>query len=133
MSQEQSVITLVPMEGSLSQHKYTSVYHEKEFQNNAPHHYFITHKEPVMNEDGSPQFLGTIDFQDGPILEAGVNGVNHENLLAIVANRLEHFQNSEYATRENALALNHIQEALMWLGKRTADRELRNVEGTHEV
>ena len=38
----------------------------------------------------------------------------------------------EYATRENAIALTHIQDAMMWLQKRTRDRIARGVEGTNQ-
>lgn len=39
----------------------------------------------------------------------------------------------KYACRENALALTALEEALMWLQKRTRDRLARGVEGTHAV
>jgi hypothetical protein len=74
-----------------------------------------------------------IFFQDGPINEAGVNGLTHEALIAILVDRLEGFQSGPYACRENALALTKLQEAQMWLQKRTRDRMTRNVEGTHTV
>lgn len=73
-----------------------------------------------------------ISFQNGPIKEAGVNGITHEALLAIVADRLRSFQAGPYACRENALALTKIQEAQMWLQSRTRARIARGVEGTHE-
>ena len=72
-------------------------------------------------------------FQNGPIPECGVNGVTHEALLAIVEDRLKSFQCGPFACRENAVALTKIQEAMMWLHKRTRDREARGVEGTHTV
>ncbi len=70
-------------------------------------------------------------FQNGPIKEAGVNGITQEVLLAIVADRLRSFQAGQYASRENALALTYIEQAQMWLQKRTRDRMARGVEGTH--
>jgi hypothetical protein len=74
-----------------------------------------------------------IVFQNGPIAEAGVNGLTHEALLAIIVDRLEHFQKGPYACRENALALTHIQDAQHWLHHRTKARMDRGVEGTHTV
>lgn len=71
-------------------------------------------------------------FQNGPIKEVGVNGLTHEVLLAIVADRLRSFQAGPYACRENALALTKIEEALHWLHHRTLARVRRGVEGTHE-
>jgi hypothetical protein len=70
-------------------------------------------------------------FQNGPIGEAGVNGITQEVLLAIVADRLRSFQAGPYACRENAIALTKIEEAQLWLHKRTLDRMRRGVEGTH--
>lgn len=71
-------------------------------------------------------------FQNGPINEVGVNGITHEVLLAILIDRLEGFQAGPYACRENTLALTKLQEAQMWLQKRTRERMERGVEGSHE-
>lgn len=71
-------------------------------------------------------------FQNGPINEVGVNGVNHEVLLAIVADRLRSFQAGPYACRENALALTKLEEAQHWLHSRTRARMDRGVEGAHQ-
>lgn len=73
-----------------------------------------------------------IDFQCGTIPEVGVNGVTHEALLAIVIDRLRHFQAGKYACRENAIALTHCEDALHWLQHRTRSRMRRGVEGKHE-
>jgi hypothetical protein len=72
----------------------------------------------------------TILFQNGPIAEHGVNGITQEVLLAIVADRLRSFQAGPYASRENAVALTHVETAQLWLHKRTLDRMARGVEGT---
>lgn len=72
----------------------------------------------------------TVQFQNGPIAEAGVNGISGEALLAIVEDRLKCFQAGQYACRENALALTHLQEAMYWLHHRTKERLQRGVEGT---
>ena len=72
-------------------------------------------------------------FQNGPINEAGLNGVTQEVLLAIVADRLRSFQAGKFACRENALALTKIEEAMHWLHARTLHRVSRGVEGTHTV
>jgi len=73
-----------------------------------------------------------IPFQSGPIKEAGVNGITGEALLAIEIDRLRSFQAGPYACRENAMALTHCEEALMWLQRRTVARIKRGVEGTHQ-
>jgi hypothetical protein len=74
-----------------------------------------------------------IEFQNGPINEAGVNGLTHEVLLAIVADRLRSFQQGPFASRYNALALTHIEDAQNWLNRRTLERMRRGVEGTHKA
>ena len=75
-----------------------------------------------------------IDFQNGPIKENGVNGVTNEALLAILIDRLRGFQGqfrpTQFACRENAIALTHCEDALSWLQKRTRERIKRGVEGT---
>ena len=85
-------------------------------------------------QDGKPQqVLGVVNFQNGPIKESGVNGVMNEDLIAIVIDRMQGFQAGNYSCRENAVALTKLEEALMWLRKRTQDREDRGVEGTSTV
>ncbi len=73
-----------------------------------------------------------VSFQNGPIKESGVNGITQEALLAITIDRLRSFQSGPYSCRENAIALTHCEEALMWLQRRTVARIKRGVEGTHE-
>lgn len=74
-----------------------------------------------------------IDFQNGPIQEAKYNGLSGEAIIAIAIDRLRSFQAGPYKCRENACALTHFEEGLMWLQKRTRDRLARGVEGTHKV
>lgn len=96
-------------------------------QGNACHEYQIRKWE----KDQEDIELCNVSFQNGPIQEAGVNGISGEALLAIVEDRLIGFQSGQYACRENAIALTKIQEAIMWLQKRTRDRMSRGVEGTN--
>lgn len=73
-----------------------------------------------------------IQFQDGPRKqEDSIHGVLDTDLLEIVRHRLQCFQQGEFATRENAIALTHIEEALLWMNKRVEDRIERNVLGTN--
>lgn len=72
-----------------------------------------------------------IPFQNGPIKEFGVNGITQEALLAITIDRLRSFQSGPFACRENAIALTHCEDALMWLQRRTRARIARGVEGTN--
>ena len=87
---------------------------------------------PFTARHGQPAEHATILFQNGPINEVGVNGVTHEVLLAVVADRLRSFQAGPFACRENALALTKIEEAMHWLQQRTIRRMRAGVEGTHQ-
>lgn len=104
-----------------------TVVHGGDFTFNAYHEFSVTSKE------GDDIELARIKFQKGPIKEAGINGVANEDLILMVITRLQQFQASPYQCRENALALTKLEEAVMWLRKRTMDREARGVEGTHNV
>lgn len=73
-----------------------------------------------------------IKFQNGPINEAGVNGITHEALLAILIDRMEGFQSGPYANSYNAAALDHLRSAQGVLLDRTRERMSRGVEGTHK-
>lgn len=100
---------------------------------NACHHYIIGYDRfmPRIDEDpGQARIEYQICFQNGPIAESGVNGISQEALLAIVEDRLIGFQSGQYACTENGHALAKVQEAIMWLQKRTLDRVKRGVEGT---
>jgi hypothetical protein len=108
-------------------HKYTDVFTDEYVgPGNAHHHYEIRRKEDAV-------VLMRLGFQDGPIGEAGVNGVMDENLIAMVIDRLRGFQTGPYSSRYNAIALTKLEESLMWLQQRTRDREARGVEGTHKI
>ncbi|MBQ7227748.1 MAG: ABC transporter ATPase [Clostridia bacterium] len=95
---------------------------------NGRHHYQVF-KKGASDTVASP--LLDIQFQCGARNEEGsISGVLDQDLLEIVRNRLQCFQKGEYATRENACALTHIEEALMWMAKRSNDRAERGVLGT---
>ncbi len=100
-------------------------------QGNACHAYTIYVPNDQSNEELNASVVCNIGFQDGPIQEVGVNGISNEALLAVVEDRLQGFQSGDFRCRENALALTKLQEAMMWLHKRTRDRTARGVEGTN--
>jgi hypothetical protein len=97
-------------------------------QGNACHEYEIDQVGGAPDSGGAKTL---IHFQNGPIKEAGVNGISNEALVAIVCDRLRGFQSGPFACRENALALTKLEESQMWLQKRTRDRVTRGVEGTN--
>lgn len=108
------------------------------------------HKYELDLVGGAPESGGQkllIQFQDGPISdEKDFNGFTNEALIAVVIDRMRGFQGmapvhnppnsgpgtpAPFAGRDNAIALTHLEDALMRLQKRTRDRMARGVEGTH--
>lgn len=95
----------------------------------ANHVYLVFFGESDLDTDN----VEVIAFQDGPRNEEGsVYGFLDTDLLEIVRDRLHGFQQGEYATRENAVALTHIEAALLWMNKRVEDRAARGVLGTNK-
>ena len=85
----------------------------------------------VIRRADTGEKLADIQFQKGARKEENaVAGILDSDLLEIVRHRLQCFQQGEYKTRENACALTHIEEALMWMSKRADDRAERGVLGT---
>lgn len=68
-------------------------------------------------------------MQDGPIKEVGENGIQIDGVIEWARETIEGF-NARFPCRENSLALTKLDEALMWLAARKANREKRGVEGT---
>lgn len=86
---------------------------------------------------GLSQAVGIdIKWQDGPLGRGAErkepNGAFVETVVLAAIGRLQHYQKSKFNCRENALALTKLEEALHWLQARTAAREAKGVEGTHE-
>lgn len=91
--------------------------------------------EYLVECDGGAGYTAKHDitFQNGPRHDkASIHGILDVDLLEIVRHRLQCFQSGDMPTRETALALTHVEEALLWLNKRTEDRAERNVLGTKE-
>lgn len=94
----------------------------------ANHAYRVILSSIVGLAETAPTYA-TIDFQNGAIKENGINGCHNEDLIAIVIDRLQSFQAGDFPCRENAIAITKLEEALLWLNKRTDDRIRRGVEG----
>ena len=58
------------------------------------------------------------------------SGTTLEEMLKVSIERLNDL-NGRFSCRENSIAITKMQEALMWLNKRTEDRKNRDVEGKH--
>lgn len=73
-----------------------------------------------------------LSFQLGPVGEAGINGTQNEHIIALLVHRLS-VLNKAFPCRENSIAITHLETALLWLEKRTADRQARGVEGKNAL
>lgn len=94
----------------------------------ANHEYVIVSDAGLMQ----PKEL-KIQFQNGARKEENsIHGVIDTDLLEIARDRLKSFQAGPFASRENACALTHIEEALMWMNRRVEDRIERQVLGTNQ-
>ena len=93
--------------------------------------YGAPHEFVVLSEYND--ILADIHFQKGPIKEVGRNGISEEDLLLIVALRLQEFQKTDYACKENEKALESIISALEALYERRHRREEHGVEGTSAI
>jgi hypothetical protein len=78
--------------------------------------------------------VNSISFtiQNGPVKEKGVNGCQIDTIIEAAKTILEGL-NKNYPCRENATAITKLDEALMWLEKRTKDRVKRQVEGFNKA
>ena len=82
------------------------------------------------DNDGKESPAGYIIFQNGPTSEVGKNGTTNEAVIAGLIARLQELNQPPYDCRENSLAITKLEEAMMWLEKRTEARTARGVEGT---
>ena len=82
----------------------------------------------VRNDKNSLSFT----LQNGPVKENGVNGCQIIDIVAAAKLLIEE-HNKKFPSRENAMVITKLDEAILWDMKRTKDREARNVEGTSKV
>lgn len=79
----------------------------------------------------------TIGWQNGPLGRGEdrqpPNGAFVEDIIAAAINRIEFYQASKFACQRNQETLAHLRAALASQNGRTAAREARGVEGTHDL
>jgi len=93
----------------------------------------IGHKYELDSFEGSPpQPLQFIEKRESPVAGEGLETVNdgttNEEVLEVLIDRVKYL-NGKFPCRENAIVITKLEESLMWLNKRTADRKTRGVEG----
>ncbi len=92
------------------------------------------HTYEVSNFEGTTpgqriQFIHKAPIEPGSTeLETISDGTTNEEIIEVLINRLQ-FLNTKFPCRENSVALTKLDEALLWLNKRTSDRIKRGVEG----
>lgn len=78
-----------------------------------------------------------IGWQNGPLgrgeQREEPNGAFVEDVIKAAIDRVEFYQRSKFACDRNAKTIEHLHAALESQQGRTADRESRRVEGTHEI
>lgn len=72
--------------------------------------------------------VSQLQFQNGPVKECGVNGVQLTDVLRACLARYQ-MLNKSFPCRENSLAITKLQEAIMWDEERTSKRTRQGVEG----
>jgi hypothetical protein len=58
-----------------------------------------------------------------------LDGVTNEEVIKVLIHRISYLNDSKFKCRENSIVITKLEEALMWLEKRTANRIARKVEG----
>ena len=107
--------------------KLNEVYAVDEKGNGGAYHEYL-----IADNNEPADVYVRIQMQNGARkLHNSKHGVLDTDLLEIVRHRLQCFQQGEFSTRDNAVALTHIEEALMWMNRRVEDRIERNVLGTN--
>ena len=117
---------------NIGTNRFTEVFATDDVAFNANHEYIVVAAPAEGEEIGLDNPYAKVNFQKGPIKENGVNGCHNEDLIAIVIDRLQCLNQGDFACRENSIAITKLEEAMMWLNKRTADRKARGVEGTSQ-
>ena len=117
---------------NIGTNNYTEVYATDGTTFNANHKYIVVAAPAEGEEIGLDNPYAKVKFQEGPIKENGVNGCHNEDLIAIVLDRLQCLNQGDFKCRENSIAITKLEEAMMWLNKRTLDRRSRGVEGTSQ-
>ncbi len=101
--------------------------------------YIVRAVQPV-SPDNEPyeSVVMLMRWQQGPLVDADgnelePNGLFLETALRACCERLRYYQTTKFNSRENAVALTHMETALLWLGARARRREEEGSLGTHQL
>lgn len=94
----------------------------------AGHTYELANFENMLEHGQTLQFIHKEPLHGSTELVTISDGTTTEEVLEVLIDRLNFLQ-SKFPCKENACVITKLEESLMWLNKRTADRLKRNVEG----
>lgn len=93
------------------------------------HKYELSNFENKNEQGQTLQFIQKEPKGEGQVQDLVTisDGTTNEEVIEMLLDRMNYLQ-SKFPCRENAIAITKLDEALLWLNKRTADRIKRNVE-----
>ena len=94
-----------------------------------PNEYYLANFKSEADNSIMHQKVAFYEMGEGDSFE---NGTTLEEMLRVSIERLTDL-NGRFGCRENSIAITKMQEALMWLNQRTAERKARGVEGQHKA
>lgn len=103
----------------------------KAMQHSENNNKFFIEIENATNEKGIAPVV-KFKIQSDPIGEVGVNGCQAVDMLEYIGHLFSSL-NSTFPCEENEETIKCINEALVHQEQRTADREVRKVEGTNKI
>lgn len=86
----------------------------------------------IISDNSGGQGAFTLEFMKKDAGGTQTDGTTNEEVLSALIDRLQYLQ-SKVPCRENAIVITKLEECLMWLNKRTAERVTRGVEGTNQA
>lgn len=96
------------------------------------HKYLLTNFERPDLHDQAIQFIEKVPKEPGSKeLKTVFDGTTNEDVLDVLIDRM-YYLNKKFPCRENSLVITRLEEARMWLSKRTLERKKRGVEGKNE-
>lgn len=93
------------------------------------HRYELENFEDKTQPGQVLQFIEKEASTDTGAFHTVNDGTTNEEVLAMLIDRMRGL-GEKLPSRENSIAITKLEEALMWLNKRTANRMARGVEGT---
>jgi len=96
------------------------------------HRYELANFESPEARGQEIQFIEKLPVPNSTDLETISDGTTNEEVLMMLIDRMKYLQ-GKFGCRENAIVITKLEESLMWLNHRTADRQKRNTEGKHEA